>query len=62
MPGLLLVCLLLTSCHGALIDALETRHAQSCVYWRGIFQQVKGVTSTGGVPLAQCLERLGITP
>ena len=50
---LLLLALLLAGCHGALVDALEQRQVASCVWWSGPFG--RGVTATGGVPLATCL-------
>lgn len=51
--GVLLLALLCTGCHGALVDALEQRQVASCVWWSGPFG--RGVTATGGVPLATCL-------
>jgi hypothetical protein len=45
-----------------LVNTLEARRVQSCVYWAGIFGQAKGVTSTGGVPIETCLIKLGIEP
>lgn len=54
-PWLLLLGLLLTGCHGALVDALEQRQVQSCLWFRGPLGGGYGVTSTGGIPLATCL-------
>lgn len=48
-----LLALALTGCAGPLVAALEERQAASCIYWHSPFGH--GVTSTGGVPLAQCL-------
>lgn len=56
MTGLLLLtCLLCTSCTGALVDALEQRQVQSCLFFAGPLGGGYGVTATGGVPLATCL-------
>lgn len=63
---LLLVCLLAFSgCASlsSLADTLNERKVQSCIYWsgfvggalNGVQAQVKGVTSTGGVPFNTCL-------
>jgi hypothetical protein len=53
-----LVCLLavlLTGCHGQVIDALEQRQVQSCVWWTTPILGTRGVSATGGLPLATCL-------
>ena len=56
MIRLALLALLLTGCHGHLIDALNERHAASCVWWETRpFGAARGVTATGGVPIAACL-------
>jgi hypothetical protein len=55
MPLLLLLCVLLSGCHGALIDALERRQVASCVWWDGPFGLSKGVTATGGIAIETCL-------
>jgi hypothetical protein len=52
---LLLLCLLLGGCTGALVRALEERQVASCIWWHSQFGTVRGVTATGGVPVAQCL-------
>lgn len=53
--GLLLGCLLLAGCHGALIHALEERHVTSCVWWSGPLGMSHAVTATGGMSLQECL-------
>lgn len=50
----LVLALLCAGCTGQLVDALEQRQVQSCIWWRGPLQG-HGVTATGGVPLATCL-------
>jgi hypothetical protein len=53
MPTLVLLALLVGGCTGPIVQALEERQAASCLWWSTPFG--RGVTSTGGVPLAQCL-------
>lgn len=48
-----MVALVLTGCHGALVQALEQRHLQSCVWWSNPL--ARGVTATGGVDVRECL-------
>lgn len=57
MPSLLLLTLLLfTGCTGWLIDDLNQRHVQSCVWWETKpFGAARGITATGGADLATCL-------
>jgi hypothetical protein len=56
MPALLLVCLLLAGCHGVLIDSLQERGIQSCVFWETQpFKSAHGITATGGIPIETCL-------
>jgi len=56
---------LLSGCTGlsSLMQDLNTRQVQSCIYWQGFAGggwpgvpqvQVRGITATGGVPLKQC--------
>jgi len=53
---LLLVCLLLSGCHGQLIDALNERNVHSCVWWETQpFKSARGITATGGASLETCL-------
>lgn len=52
--ALLLLALLCGGCTGQLVDALAQRQVASCVWWSGPFG--RGVTATGGVPLATCLQ------
>lgn len=54
MPLCLVLVLLCAGCHGALVDALEQRQVQSCVWFTGPLGG-HGVTATGGVPLGTCL-------
>lgn len=51
------LCLLLlcTGCTGALVDALEARHVQSCIWWQSLLGTARGVTATGQADLGQCL-------
>jgi hypothetical protein len=53
MAVLLCLVLLCGGCTGALVQALEEREVASCLWWSTPFG--RGVTSTGGVPLATCL-------
>lgn len=53
MRVLLLLCVVLGGCTGALVQALEERQAASCVYWRTPW--ASGVTSTAGTPIERCL-------
>lgn len=55
MTWLLLACLACMGCTGWLIEGLEQRQVQSCIYWSGALTGGHGVTATGGVPLATCL-------
>jgi hypothetical protein len=55
MAALLLLCLLLAGCHGALVDALETRHVASCIWFTGPLGMSHVVTATGGMSLQECL-------
>ena len=63
----LLMCLFMFSGCASLssfADTLNERKVQSCIYWsgfvggalNGVQAQVKGVTSTGGVPFNTCLK------
>ena len=61
----LLLLLLLSSCVSlaSLAETMNERQIKSCVYWSGfvggaltgVQAQVKGVTSTGGVPFDTCV-------
>ena len=51
----LLLILLSSGCTGMLVDALEQRQVQSCVWFSGPLGG-HGVTATGGMPLAECLK------
>lgn len=65
LRSLLLAALftLLSGCTGlaSLADSLNERQVQSCIQWQGHISslgggvQVRGVTATGGVPLASCV-------
>lgn len=55
MRALVFLCLLLTGCTSQLVDALEERQVASCIWWSGALTGARGVTATGGVPLATCL-------
>lgn len=50
----LVLALLCVGCTGWLVDGLEQRQVQSCVWFTGPLGG-HGVTATGGVPLATCL-------
>lgn len=53
---LLLLVLLQSGCTGMLVATLERRQIQSCVWWGGdLLTGARGVTATGGVPMATCL-------
>lgn len=57
MPYLLLLALLLSGCTGWLIDDLERRQVQSCVFWETRpFGAARGITATGGASLERCLQ------
>ena len=51
----LLLTLSLSGCTGWLVEGLEQRQVQSCVWFAGPLGGGHGVTATGGVPLATCL-------
>jgi hypothetical protein len=56
MAALLLLCLLLAGCHGALVDALQERQVASCIWWETQpFKSARGITATGGASLETCL-------
>jgi hypothetical protein len=54
MRLVLLLCVLLTGCHGQLVQALEERQVASCIWW-SVPWGGHGVTATGGATLATCL-------
>ena len=56
MRLVLLLAVLLTGCHAPLIATLERRQVASCVWWSGPFGFGRGVSATGGMPLAECLK------
>ena len=52
---LLLLALLLSGCTGALIDHLNERQVQSCVWFSNPLSGARSVTATGGLPMDVCL-------
>jgi hypothetical protein len=55
MPALLLLALLLSGCTGMLIDRLNERHVQSCVWFSNPISGARSITATGGLDIATCL-------
>jgi hypothetical protein len=56
MPALLcLALLLLSGCHGMMVDSLNQRHIQSCVWWQSGITGLRSVSATGGVDIQTCL-------
>ena len=53
---LALFCLLTGGCTGVLVHALEERQVASCVWWSTGPFGTRGVSATGGMPLAECLK------
>lgn len=52
----LALLLLLQGCTGALIDALDKRQTNSCIWWStSPLTGTHGVTATGGASLEACL-------
>ena len=53
--------LLLTGCHGQLVDALAQRQITSCIWWTTPLGG-RGISATGGADLAACLDRTHTWP
>jgi uncharacterized membrane protein len=53
--ALLLAGLLLGGCTGTLVDRLNERQVQSCVWWHTMWGTARGVTATGGTDINVCL-------
>jgi hypothetical protein len=53
MPVLLLLCLLLAGCTGALVDRLNERGVSSCVWWQTPLG-TRGLTATGQATIETC--------
>lgn len=60
--SLCLFLLCLTGCASSVASLAETlnqRNVQSCLWYQGSagpYAHIQGVTATGGLPVAQCLE------
>jgi hypothetical protein len=56
-PWLLVLPLLLglAGCTGQLVHSLHQRNVTSCIWWHSQFGLIRGVSSTGGVPVSTCL-------
>ena len=56
MPILLcLLALILSGCHGMVVERLESRGVKSCVFWNSQITGLRAVSATGGLPVEVCL-------
>ena len=51
MPVLILLLLVCTGCHGAVVAGMEERGIKSCIYWNSQLTGLRAVSATGGLPV-----------